>query len=237
MVDSEGHTAYFHSNFRRWGRVFRKVLQPSPLVGNKEIKNMENNEMTYEKFMAMKQAMDNAENDTTPFAVVDDNEVKVVGDANKTETKKRDYVLKMAYPAAAEWREYVKNLKNAKVFNETPNYLGVERTFSNVWVPPAVHTAVQSTFLDLYKLFYIITEDGQIRDMTNDEVMQALSILNQEMCEAMYHAVATILKINVDEEQFMLASPTAQVVVKMIDDFPEIINGVDFFTDESSETA
>ena len=79
-------------------------------------------------------------------------------------------------------------------------------------------------------------EDGSIRDLTDVEIVEALRMLPQEMMESMYHVVATVLRIPQSDEEFMLQTSTTGAVLKMIQDFPEIINGMDFFTDESSET-
>ena len=61
-------------------------------------------------------------------------------------------------------------------------------------------------------------------------------MLGQDMIEAMCHAVATILRIPEQEEQCMISITVMPVIMRMIDDFPEIINGMDFFTEGSSET-
>ena len=119
---------------------------------------------------------------------------------------------------------------------ETPNYIVVEKTYKDVWVPPRVYTAVQTAFAELYQFFNVIMEDGSIRDLTDTEIVEALRMLPQEMMESMYHVVATVLRIPQSDEEFMLQTSTTGAVLKMIQDFPEIINGMDFFTDESSET-
>ena len=44
-------------------------------------------DITYEEFVEMKKKMDEAEEDTTPYAITDGDEISVVGDPNKTEIK------------------------------------------------------------------------------------------------------------------------------------------------------
>ena len=192
-------------------------------------------DITYEEFVEMKKKMDEAEEDTTPYAIIDGDEISVVGDPNKTEITKHDYVIQFAYPNTPQWKERLK-LEGVKIFKETQNYLGVERTYKDVWVPPRVYTAVQTAFGELYQFFNVVMDDGTIRDLTDEEIMQAIRILSQEMMESMCHAVATVLRIPQNEEQCMLPTMTMAAVVRMIQDFPEIINGMDFFTNESSET-
>lgn len=192
-------------------------------------------EMTYEEFMDLKKKMDEAENDTTPYVVIEDDEIGVVGDVNKTEVTKHDYVIQFAYPNTDAWKKRLES-EGVKILKETPNYIGVERTYKDVWVPPRIYTAVQTAFGELYQFFNVVMEDGTIRDLTDEEIMQAIRILSQEMMESMCHAVATVLRIPQNEEQCMLPTMTMAAVVRMIQDFPEILNGMDFFTDNSSET-
>lgn len=195
---------------------------------------MDFKDITVEEFIEMKKRMDEAENDTTPYAIVKDDEISVVGDPNNTEIEKHDYVIQLAYPNTPAWQEKLEK-DGAKIFNTTANYIGVERHYNDVWVAPRVYTAVQTAFAELYQFFNVITENGEIRDLTDDEIVTAIRLLSQEMMEKMYHAVATVLRIPEEEEQFMLPMNTMSAVMMMIQDFPEIINGMDFFTEKSSE--
>ena len=61
-------------------------------------------DITYEEFVEMKKKMDEAEEDTTPYAITDGDEISVVGDPNKTEIKKNDYVILFAYPQKPQSR-------------------------------------------------------------------------------------------------------------------------------------
>lgn len=192
-------------------------------------------DITYEEFVEMKKKMDEAEEDTTPYAITDGDEISVVGDPNKTEITKHDYVIQFAYPNTPQWKQRLKS-EGVEIKQETPNYIGVERTYKDVWVPPRVYTAVQTSFAEIYRFFNVVTEDGTIRDLTSEEIVEAIRMLSQEMMESMCHAVATVLRIPQNEEACMLPTMTMVAVLHMIQDFPEIINGMDFFTEESSET-
>lgn len=192
-------------------------------------------DISYEEFVEMKKKMDEAEEDTTPYAIVDDGEVSVVGDVNKTEITKHDYVIQFAYPNTKAWKDRLES-EGVKILKETPNYIGVERTYTDVWVAPRVYTAVQTAFAELYQFFNVVMEDGTIRDLTDEEIVQAIRMLSQDMMESMCHAVATVLRIPQNEEACMLPTMTMAAVMRMIQDFPEILNGMDFFTDKSSET-
>ena len=141
-------------------------------------------DITYEEFVEMKKKMDEAEEDTTPYAITDGDEISVVGDPNKTEITKHDYVIQFAYPNTPQWKQRLKS-EGVEIKQETPNYIGVERTYKDVWVPPRVYTAVQTAFAELYQFFNVIMEDGSIRDLTDTEIVEALRMLPQEMMESM----------------------------------------------------
>lgn len=203
--------------------------------GEKHMDNFNFTNMTVEQFAELKKKMDEAEHDTTPYAVADDDEIMVIGDVNNTEVQKHIYTIQFAYPNTEYWRDRLEE-DGVKIEKETPNYLGVTKQYQDVWVPPRVYTAVQTAFAEVYQFMNMTTEDGEIRDLTNEEMIEALHILSQDMIEAMCHAVATVLRIEPTEELFMLPTSTMATISLLISDFPEIINGMDFFTEQSSES-
>lgn len=187
-------------------------------------------ELSFEEYKKMKEAMDNAENSDRPYAVVEDDQIHVVGDVNDTEKITHDYTIQFAYPNNESWREYASKWKK---IGESKNYYGVEKEFKDIFIPPMIQTQALSTFAELYSFFYKVTEDGSVKALTLDEARVALRDLNQEMTEAMCHAVASILGIEREEEKFMLPFPSViRTFIRMCDDFPELINGVDFFTEQ-----
>ena len=192
-------------------------------------------DMTVEQFMQIKEQMDDAENDTTPYAVVDDEQtINVVGDVSKTEIKKGEYTVIFYYPNKEKYRQIIEK-EGLEITKETPNYLVFKRTYKDVWVPPRIYTAVQTSFAEVYQFFNAITDDGNLRDLTEEEAVEMLKLLGQDMIDRMCHAVATILRIPQWEEECMYSIGIIPIIVRLTEDFPEIINSVDFFTDRSSE--
>lgn len=195
---------------------------------------MADKDITYEQFLEMKKRFDAAENDTTPYAIVDDDEkIKVVGDVSKTEVKKFDYTIQFAYRNTPQNKEL---LKGENIFNETENYIAVERKYTDAWIPPRRWTDVTSTLIQLYKFFVAVTRDGTLRDLTPDEALVALETMNSEMIDAMCDVVAVTLAIPPEDAQYMLSTSAIGATMQIANDFPEIINGVDFTTGNSSES-
>lgn len=185
-----------------------------------------NNQITYEQFMEMKRRFDEAENDDTPYAVVDEaDNLKVIGDVNKTELKKYDYTVQFGYRNTPENKEA---LQGEKIIGETPNYIGVERKYHDAWIPPRKFTEVQATMIQLYKFFNIVTPDGGLRDLTADEALAALHTMNGDMIDAMCAVVGTVLNIPKKDWECMLLLSAIMACMQMAEDFPEVVNGADF---------
>ena len=192
-------------------------------------------DMTVEQFMEIKEKMDDAENDTTPYAVVDDEQViNVVGDVNKTEPKAFDYEVIFYYPNKDKFRKIIED-EGLDIIKETSNYLVFKRVYKDVWIPPRIYPQVQTAIAEVYQFFTACTEDGELRDLTESEAIEVLKMLGQDMIERMVHAIATILRIPEWEEECIYSIGCPRLIVQFVLNFPEIINGVDFFTEPSSE--
>lgn len=181
--------------------------------------------ITREEFDEIKRKLDEAENDTTPYAVVANDEVGIVGDPNKTEMKKGEYTIRFGFPNTKEWRAQI---DESEIFKETENYIGIEKTFSNVFVSPRRHSTVLSAFTELYAFFNYITDDGEVRELTEDEIPKALQMLDENI-DAVYRAVGSVIGIDDSVMEWAFQTDITYALLKMIKDFPEIINETDFF--------
>lgn len=186
---------------------------------------METTNITREQFEELKRKFDEAESDDTPFAVVANDEVGIVGDPDKTEMKKGEYTVKFGFPNTEEWKS---KIDPKDIFKETENYIGVERTFKDVFISPRRHSAVLAAFTELYAFFNYIEDDGEVRDLTDDEIPQALMILDSNI-DAVFKAVGAILGLDEAVSDCMIPVSASTTLIKMCIDFPEIINETDFF--------
>lgn len=180
---------------------------------------------TKEEFEEIKRTMDGTETDDTPFAIVTEDEVGIMGDPNKTEMKKGEYKIKFGFPNTEEWKKAV---DPNEIFKETENYIGVEKTFTNVFISPRKHPAVLAAFTELYAFFNYISEDGEVRDLKDEEISMALQMLDENI-DAVYRAVGAVLGLDPSVSEWMLQTSASYALLAMIRDFPEIINEADFF--------
>lgn len=199
--------------------LYKRNISPT------EGKGRENMTITKEDFEEIKRRLDEAENDDTPYAIVANEEIGIVGDADKTEMKKGEYTIRFGFPNTEEWR---KRINPDEIFKETENYIGVIKTFKDVFVSPRRHSIVLSAFTELYAFFNFIMDDGEVRDLTEEELPMALKVLD-ENADSVYRAVAAIIGIDEDVAEWMLETDATTALLKMIQDFPEIVNETDFF--------
>ena len=182
--------------------------------------------ITMDDYREVGKAIDFATSQDTLNLVVQDEEMHVKGDPSDTKVEKHDYTIRFAFPNTEKYR---KILKKEQILKETKNYLLVAQTFTDVFVSPRMHSAVLSSFADLYSMYTFITDDGEVRRLEPDEEKMVLDMLGEEMTSKMYHAVATILGINKNMEDMMLISDVVITMVNIILDFPEIVNDTDLF--------
>lgn len=178
--------------------------------------------ITLEEFKAMQKGVAEAKNDETPYLAVIDDELHVVGDVNKTEHKRFSYTVRFAFPNEDKYR-------NEKVIKETPNYLICEREYNNVFIPARRHPTVLNAFVRVESFIMAITDDGDVRDVTEEEAKMLLQMLDDEIVDAVSDAVGKVLGLTPFEAQCIVATSAVQVITQMQADIPEVINEADLF--------
>ena len=98
--------------------------------------------MELKEYNEISEALDKAEEDTTPFMVVTDQDLNVVGDANKTELNKHDY--KIAF----------------RIFKDG-KYEWIDKEFKDVYITPRNDVKVSRMLTQLMPYFKKI-EDGVV---------------------------------------------------------------------------
>lgn len=178
--------------------------------------------MTQEDFLKIADTIKQAETDDTPFLVVKDEEVAVVGDANKTAQKKKDYKLKFRFP-----------LENDKF--KTPDSVVVgdvyitEITFKDVFISPRKDLEIMSSAMTILSFYRKLESDGTITDPTPETLYQIFINLSDDLVGAMYKFVAAVLNVDDSIVENMLATSVMNVCVQILRDHPEIVNEADVF--------
>lgn len=178
----------------------------------------------------LKTAIEEAREDDTPYIGIKDDELHVLGNPNKTEVKKADYVVRFAFPNTPEWRARAEtNGDIIKGTSKDKQFLMVERHFKNVFLSPRRMGSVVTALAAIESFLYKITENGEVKEMSRDEMMSLAQVMNGELSDATYDVVATVLRIPYDEEEWMLPLNTLENVVKIAQNNPSAVNEADLF--------
>lgn len=185
-----------------------------------------------EQLDELKQAIKEAEKDDTPYIGIKDDELHVLGDPNKTEIKPADYVVHFAFPNTQEFRAKAE-LHGDEIGKETADgrYFKVTRTYPNVYLTPRRIAGVVSAMAQLEAFLLKVTENGEIREMNEEEMRMILSGLYNELSDAVYDVVATVLRIPYDEIDFMLPMSAVRNAVQIYLNNPSAVNETDLFFD------
>lgn len=115
-----------------------------------------------EDILQIEKAMDTARDDNTPYAVYgkhDNGTFEVVGDANKTQQKYSDYVIRFRYrieelPAIPEGSEVIAN-----------HFVIFSHTFKDITITPRSDITIVNSMMDILPFF---AEMGSIREERED---------------------------------------------------------------------
>ena len=178
----------------------------------------------------LKLAIKEAESDDTPYIGIKDDEIHVLGDPNKTEIKAADYVVHFAFPNTEEFRSKAEaNGDEIGKESEDGRYFLCTRKYKNVYLSPRRIGAVVTTLAQIESFIYKILDNGEIKELSNDEMMALLQVMNGELSDATYELVATVLRIPYEEMEWMLPLNTVENAVKIALNNPSAVNEADLF--------
>lgn len=190
--------------------------------------------ITYEEFTKLQEAVKEAEKVDTPYMGIIDDEIQVVGDVNKTDVKPADYTVYFAFPDTKEWRDRAK-VNNDKTIKEIDDYFVVERTYKNHHVSPRNAGNAVNAFVLIEAFLNKVTKDGEVEELSFDELQQLFVSLNHEIGDATYEVVSSVLRIPLDEVEWMLPMNTAENAIKIVNHNPSIVNEANLFFGLSPE--
>lgn len=178
--------------------------------------------ITQEEFLKIANNLKKAEEDDTPFIVVKDDEVAVVGDANKTELKKNTYNLSFRFPLEDERFK----TEDSKVVG---SFYLTEIEFKDVFISPRKDLKIVASVMKIMPYFKKLYADGTLADRTNDELFAVFTSMSDEVLDAIYLLVQCVMGIPNDIIDNLLPSSALYACAKLIEDYPEIFNEADVF--------
>lgn len=175
--------------------------------------------ITQNDYLKLQRARAYAEEDTTPFAVVTNDEIHVVGDANKTEKKTHDYIMGFYFPS-----EMKAKFKKEDIVREDDTHFLVEMEFKDVSITPRNHVQAITALMELEPFFNKILDNGDVVDLSMEEIRELLRYMNDDMVEALYEAVASVIGVDKSIRKYMALPDVIFTAAMLTADFPEAIN-------------
>lgn len=173
-----------------------------------------------DKYLEFKEGIEKAESDTTPFIIPDD-EIAIVGDANKTQLNCHDFSITFRIPQKME-DGAIKQVMQTKEFHD-------------VYITPRMDTQVVKLLTKFMTYFHKPLENGEISPYTDKEVEEIREKYDDEMLDLMYETVGVVLKISPVLREYMLRNSVEEAAIKIMAQYPELINEADTFFGSSSE--
>lgn len=167
--------------------------------------------LTEEQYNGIKEALDNASENEVPYAIVKDDVVAVVGDANKTQLKKFEYEVTFEKPQYDEDE------------NLMPEPNVEKKTYSNIFVKPRQNTQVVKWLAAMLPYFYKVNEKGEMVQFTRLEMLSVFGSIDGAILDTMYELVASILDIPNEDKDYMTGSSVLATVTKFIEDNPQTV--------------
>lgn len=178
----------------------------------------------------LKTAIEEARQDDTPYIGIKDDELHVLGNPNKTEVKAADYVVLFGFPNTEEWR--ARATANGDEIGRTTDdgmYFLARRIYRNVYLSPRRMGAVVTTLAQIESFLFKTTENGEVKEMSYEEMVSLATVMNGELSDATYELVATVLRIPYEEMEWMLPLNTIENAVKIAMNNPSAVNEADLF--------
>lgn len=173
--------------------------------------------------------------DDTPYVAIADEEINVLGNPNKTEVKKHDYVVDFAYPNTKENKEALKS-GGFEIKFESENYLRFEREFKNAYIAPRYATDIIEAFTRVQTFINkvtVIDDEGnlEISVRTDEEMLDVMRELNTEMEDAIYRAVGKFFRLSEFETDCMVLPSVIFNAIMIAANNPDLMNGSEVFFD------
>lgn len=157
-----------------------------------------------------------------PFAVVKDQEVSVIGDANKTEVKTADYQVKFRIPK----NQLEQKPENAQ---EVGTYYIFTVGFENVTITPRSDLKIVDAIMKIMPFFNELKQNGEMKELDQKELLSIFVHAGDEIHLAIYNLVATFLGIDDQMGEYMLPFSVIENLNKIMDNHPEVFNEADVF--------
>lgn len=177
----------------------------------------ENDIIPVDDIVAIKDKLDTAQEDETPYIAINEDKLHVIGDPNKTERKAFEYDLKFRFPKDIE--------SDGEIVG---NYKIVTRHYKNVTIKPRNDLRIVEAILAIQPFFRDVQE-SQVVDYSENDLRKLITNMSDDVISGMYKIVAAMLDLNPAVAEYMMPHSMLEVFSQLIQDFPEVFNESDAF--------
>ena len=183
--------------------------------------------MTEKDLLRISEAMKEAERDETPFQVMDGSDMNVVGDPNKIERKSVDISILFRFPV-----QFLGNMKDSATIVAGGKYGLVEMEYKDISISAEMDLPLVSELMVLEPFLIEVFKDGntEYRDEAALSAIVKDNIANRKILSAIYNFVGIIVGIDESLIPFMYYESVFEAFMKIIIEFPELLNETYFFT-------
>lgn len=184
--------------------LFRKGVRPKDMV-------------------KIKEALKEAPKDDTPFPVVSQGKLTVVGDANKTEVKERNYTIEFHFdPIEVE----ALGIDEEEIEKWVEGQAVVHMDFDHVTIKPRYRPEVDAAIVKILPYFWRLNEETKkLEERTDDEMTELVNDMCIEIGDDMYNLVAAVCRVDRRIVENMEWASVSDTIIQIIKDFPEVFNG------------
>lgn len=170
----------------------------------------------------IQESLNEAHKDDTPFPVVTDDGLTVVGDVNKTEVKTRNYVVEFRF-SPSEVEAY--DIDEEEIERYVEGQAVVHMEFNDVTIKPRHRLEVDAAIVKILPYFYRLNEDNKkVGQRTDEEFVELVNNMCIDIGDDMYNLVAAVLGIDRRIVDNMVWQSVVETITAIINDFPEVFN-------------
>lgn len=186
-----------------------------------------NEGFTQQNMLELGKKMKETHKDETPFPVNDDKtKITVVGNANLTQVKKNNYVIKYRMDKSIFDETGEQPPENAKLIGQ---WYIFSITYNNISITPRQDTKIMAALFDIIPFYNNLKEDGGIESKTENEIIELYLKAGDVFHLALYNFVAAFLGIDDFSGQYMLPGSVLRATHQILDNHPELFNEADIF--------
>lgn len=173
--------------------------------------------------------IEEAHNDSTPFAVVTKDSMNVVGDVNKTEKKTHDYVVRFRF---TKDEAEALGIDPKDVVKEIGDYVIVPMEYNDVSIKPRYDLEINAAIVKILPYFYSVNEETKkIGKRSQEELIALVKDMSETIGDDLYNVVAAILEVDRRLVPHMMWNDVVDIVTSLPNDFPEVFNEAEGFSE------